>query len=56
MSTPEKYFLVKKPNVAHFRIFDSSVYCHVTKDVRKNLEPTAELGIFVGYIDTPHNY
>jgi hypothetical protein len=23
---------------------------------RKKLEPTAEIGIFVGYTDTPHNY
>lgn len=37
-------------------IFGSSIYCHVTKDVRKNLEPTTELGIFVGHTDTPHNY
>ena len=29
---------------------------HVTKNARKKLEPTAEVGIFVGYIETPHNY
>ena len=28
----------------------------MTKDARKKLEPTAEVGIFVGYTDTPHNY
>ena len=56
MSTPEEDFLGKKPDVAHFRIFGSSVYCHVTQDARKNIEPTTVLGIFVGYIDTPHNY
>ena len=27
-----------------------------TKDARKKLEPTAEVGIFVGYTETPHNY
>ena len=26
---------------------------HVMKDARKRLEPTAEVGIFVGYTDTP---
>ena len=26
------------------------------KDARKKLEPTAEVGIFVGYTETPHNY
>jgi hypothetical protein len=29
---------------------------HVNKDARKKLEPTAEVGIFVGYTETPHNY
>ena len=42
--------------MAHFRIFVSSFYYHVTKDARKNIEPTIELGIFVGHTDTPHNY
>ena len=49
-------FLGKRPNVSHFRIFGSPVFCHVTKDARKKLDPTTELGILVGYIDTPHNY
>ena len=56
MSTPKEVFLAKKPDVSHFRIFRSSVYCHVSKDVRKKLEPTTNLGIFVGYTKTPHNY
>ena len=38
------------------KIFGSSVYIHVTKDTKKKLEPTAEVGIFVGYTETPHNY
>lgn len=56
MTTPKEAFSWKRPDVSHFRIFDSSVYCHVTKDSPKKLEPTAELGILVGYTDTPHNY
>ena len=56
MKTPEEAFFVKRPDVGHFRIFGSSVYCHVTKDAWKNLKPTTELGIFVGYTDTPHSY
>ncbi len=28
----------------------------MTKDTWKKLELTVELGIFVGYTDTPHNY
>ena len=56
MSTPEEDFTGKKPDISHLKIFGSSVYIHVTKDARKKLEPTAEVGIFVGYIETPHNY
>ena len=56
IKTPEEAFSRKRPDVGHFRIFGSSVYSHVTKDARKKLELTAELGIFVGYTDTPHNY
>ena len=49
-------FTSKQPDVSHFKIFGSSVYVHVTKDARKKLEPTTEIGIFVGYTETPHNY
>ena len=42
--------------MSHFRIFGASIYCHVSKDSRKKLEPTVEMGVFVGYIETPHNY
>ena len=56
MSTPEEVFSGKRPDISHLRIFGSSVYMHVTKDARKKLDPTAEVGIFVGYTDTPHNY
>jgi hypothetical protein len=56
MSTPEEAFTGNKPDVSHFKIFGSTVYVHVTKDARKKLEPTVEVGIFVGYIETPHNY
>jgi len=56
MKTPEEAFSSKRPDVGHFRIFGSSVYFHVTKDARKKLELTIELGILVGCTDTPHNY
>jgi transposase InsO family protein len=56
MSTPEKSFTGKKPDISHFKIFASFVYVHVTKDSRKKLEPIAEVGIFLGYTETPHNY
>ena len=49
MSTPEEAFSGKKPNIFHLNIFGSPVYIHVTKDAKKKLEPTTEVGIFVGY-------
>ena len=52
MSTSEEAFTGKKLDVSHFKIFGSSIYVHVTK----KLEPTTEVRIFVGYIETPHNY
>ena len=56
MSTPEEDFTGKKPNVSHLNIFGSYVYVHVTKDAKKKLEPTAKVGIFVGYTEIAHNY
>ena len=56
MSTHEEAFYGKKLDISHLNIFGSPVYIHVTKDARKKLEPTAEVGIFVGYTETPHNY
>ena len=56
MRTLEEAFTGRKPDVSHFNIFGSYVYVHVTKDARKKLEPTAEVGIFVGYTETTHNY
>ena len=56
MSTLKEAFSGKRPDISHLRIFGSPVYLHVTKDARKKLDPTAKVGIFVGYTDTPHNY
>jgi len=56
MKTPEEAFSRKRLDVSHFKIFGPSVFFHVTKDAQKKLELTAELGILVGYNDTPHKY
>ena len=56
MKTPKEAYSHKRPDVGHFKIFGSSIHFHVTKDAQKKLELTTELGIFVGYNDTPHNY
>ena len=56
MSTPEEAFTGKKLDIYHLNSFGSYVYIHVAKDARKNPKPSAEVGIFVGYTETPHNY
>ena len=56
MKTPMEAFSAKRPDVSHFHIFGSPVFFHVTKDAWKKLDPTAELGILMGYTNTPHNY
>lgn len=56
MSIAKEYFLWKKPYVSHFKIFGSSVYCDVSKESRKKIDPMVKLGIFVGYTETPCNY
>ena len=56
MSAPEEAFTSKKLDFSHFNIFGSSVYVHVTKNARKKLEPTTEVGTFLGYTKAPHNY
>ena len=55
MKTPEEAYSGKRPDVGHFRIFGSSIYFHVTNYAQNKFEPTTELGIFVGYTNTPHN-
>ena len=54
MSTPEEAFSGKKLDVSYFKFFGSYVYFHVTKYSRKKIKPTTEIGIFVGYTNTPH--
>ena len=49
-------FSGKRPDVSHFHIFGSPVFCHVTKVAWRKLDQIVELGILVGYTDTPHNY
>ena len=56
MITLEEVFSGKKSNVSHFRIFGAFIYYHVSKYLRMKLEPTEELGFFVGYAKTPQNY
>jgi hypothetical protein len=54
--TLEEVFTSGKPNVGHLRIFDCTVYVHVPKDKRTNMEPSGKKGIFVGYNETSKAY
>ena len=36
--TPEEAFTRKKPDVCHFRIFESLAYCHIPRDTRTKLD------------------
>jgi len=56
LKIPEEVFSDKRLDIGQFRMFGSSVYFHVTKDAWKKLESIEDLGIFVEYTDTPHNY
>lgn len=55
MSTPEEAYSGKRHDLSHLRIFGCNVYMHVM-NARKKLEETAEVGIFLGYTDTTHNF
>ena len=54
--TPKEAFTRKKPDVGHFRIFESLAYCHIPGDTRTKLDQTAERGYFVGYSETSKAY
>lgn len=55
MITLEDFF-GRKPIVSHFRIFEATMYCHVSKYIKNKIELTIEMGFFVRYIKTLHNY
>ena len=54
--TLEEAFARKKPNVGHFRIFESLAYCHIPSDTYTKLDQTVERGYFVGYSETSKAY
>ena len=54
--TPEDVFTGTRPDVSHIRIFGSLCYCHVHADTRKNLDPSGEKGLLVGYNETSKAY
>jgi len=56
MITPKEAFSQRNLDVSHFKNFGASIYCHVSKDLRKKFDPTTNLRFFVGHTKNPHNY
>ena len=54
--THEEVFIGTRPDVSHIHIFGSVCYCHIHVDTRKNLDPSGEKGILVGYNETSKAY
>lgn len=54
--TPEEAFTGVRPHVDHLRIFGCVTFSHVPKDLRRKLDPTAEIGLLVGYSETVKAY
>jgi hypothetical protein len=50
--TPYEMWYGKKPNLAHVRIFGSTVYSHVPKKERGKFDPTGRKCVLVGYCET----
>jgi hypothetical protein len=46
--TPEEAFTGVKPKIEHFRIFQSPVYFHVSKEKKSKPEPSGRKNMFMG--------
>lgn len=53
---PKEAFSHSKPYVSHLKIFGSSVYVRIPKDIRSKLDPSSKRGIFVGYSESSKPY
>jgi len=49
-------FTGKKPDVSHFRIFESPAYFNVLKEKRRKLGASGKKEIFVGYSENSKEY
>ena len=47
--TPEEAWSSIKPDVSHFRVFQSGAWAHIPDEKHKDLEPKSENFISVGY-------
>ena len=49
-------FTGQKSSVEHLRIFGCISFCHVPKEKRTKMKPTAKKGLHVGYSETSKAY
>jgi hypothetical protein len=47
--TPYELLLDKKPDVSHLRVWGSTAYPMIPKELRRKLDPVSEKGVLVGY-------
>ena len=55
-NTPKEVFTGTRPDVSHIHIFGSVCYFHVHVDNRKNLDPSREKVLLVGYSEISKAY
>jgi len=53
---PEEAFTASRPDVEHLHIFGCLEFSHVPSEKRKNMDPTIEKGILVGYSEVSKAY
>jgi hypothetical protein len=54
--TPEEAFTGRRPDVEHIRNFGCSTFSHVPSERRTKLDPIAQQGILVGYLEVSKAY
>lgn len=53
---PEEAWAGHKPSVKHLRVFSCECWVHIPKESRSKMDPTAEVRIFLGYMETDRQY
>ena len=48
-ATPHQLWFGTKPDISHLRVFGSLAYAHIPDELRRKLDPKAEVMVFVGY-------
>ena len=54
--TPEEMFTGENPEVSHLKLFGCTVYIHIPKEKRSELDPPRKKGLFVGYSEQSKAY